>query len=1040
MEEKIKSHLKALNFVEVCNCIDKKETEIGDIAKWVCYNKLLINIKLLEKCSENTSLKQNILDELDNEIIKTTKIVKIDKKDKVDVYLCIKRYVFLLYKILSHFEKVNLETNKMVYEVFLIFSIKLVILYDEKEFLLNIIHSLVNNVENNKKKNNSQENLFLFEFAKNLFDLYCFIMLPDFIFLHSLLIYLYNNINMDICHNLKNERIQLICYILKNINILFEKLLKHSDSTLTSIYDDEKNDRSSLLIELRDSLNIIYPKTECLVDTISKSNTKIIFKECNYFHLLYKTIQISFNTNKYSLEKEKYHHNYNYANVNINNFLLLLKILSPNFLVWTARKDNKEKIYKELQQIIYTYEETEFYKFNYIYVIDNLQNYNYLNETTGCLFFFYLSLLSLNEINKNLDKQINILVSTLIGNYFSFFQRRHNFVLPKDTILLPNRGKIIQSKRGVLSQKNEEHTIEQFEDSVFHENTKNDRCMHVMKEKRFSKNVEAYCQVKEQKKNTHECTIYDSKNCANICKISFDILFKHSHKIIMKLKNLIIWGYIYPDDSEELNFLNLANIFIFNDDMYTTNQKKESLSEYLFKRHNFFIYNYSVFKNTYECKTLSYKYMDVFSDFISSLILNIILVLAKIHLSCSYILQQDSEKGDRDKTQLNRRCANVKVFTNECVINDFYCTRGGKLEQSKKMQQTQQEPLITKDETNVNTNDTNSNIRHTCVKVDEETSADKTKDALNKLKGDIINSYYHIETVPVDERMEFFFNELLFICFKLINYPSKNVRKYCISVISLVIPKINIKSSYINYVDKKTDTFITFIDDDETYDQSEVIKNYVYLKCKINKYLNLNLIKSIEKLIRICFLKLSNRNLCSIICKNILFSFCSHPFVMPFILHKYVNIILYLIETNYIILIVDSLKCLFMLYQINAQDMKIYNYDIVYRLHLLFNVFQENNNPHINMNDTTINDNNLVINNHPSVNSNNLTSFLKKFYFNINQVDKGREEILLHIKLILHCLHINCSEEEYFKLIRIFSKHPKEFQEYSKSFQLFSAF
>ncbi|CRH02349.1 conserved Plasmodium protein, unknown function [Plasmodium relictum] len=986
MEEKIKLYINDLNFLELCYLIDKEKLKIDTIAECICSNNLLIISKVLEKC-ENHNLKKNILEELDNEIV---------KKDNIKIFLYIKNYVFLLYKILLLFDKINLEVNKKLCEFFLIYSLKLIIFYNEKEFIKSILIDLIINLD---CKKDTYDKLFLGKLQKNLYDFYCFIYLPNFIFLNSLLIYLYANVKYDLNENLKNETVQQISFALKEINNFFENLVcknKHIEEI-----NNFQNSEQFLHMNCSNS-DFLFDR-ECLYDTINKTNIKIIYKKCN-FSLLYSYIQFSFNTNKYSLDKNEYDKNYNFRNININNFLLLLKILSPHFLLWVSKMENQQENEKRednnIQSMIPKNEKTDYYCFNYIYIINDFE-VNYLREANDCFFFFFFSLLSLNKINKNLNEDIDTLMNNIIYNYRSFFEQRYSFLVESEPIL---SRKVKKNNKIVIME------ITNVDKKANNEN-------------------ESLC---ERKTNPNEIEQEINKNYEFFCKTTSDILLKNSNQISIKLKSLIIWGYLYFDDMDELNFFNLVNIFIFNDKF--TYNKSEDINEFLYKKNDFFIYNYKVFKNSYEYKTLSFKYMDTFSNYISFFILNVIIILAKIYLYSNFT--QFEKKLECIKKDYNENEEEIQIVNNHKNIN--YLDKIINKEYKNKIKNYTENSIKNNMKNYLKSNikiDIKDNIEDEKIKISEDIISDETKKNLNKLCNDIMNSYFHFKVHSTNEKIEIFFNELLFICFKLINYPFKNVQKMCLSSISLMISKINIRN-YFNYINKKVEVLITFIDD-KFYDQNEVIKNYINIKCKVTKYMNLNFIKSVEYLIHICFLKVSNRALCSIIAKHILACFHYHPHLFSFVLYKYLNIIFYLMETNNINFIINSLKCLFILYKINSKEMKIYSSDIVYRLHLLFNIFYENNLNLCDNNTSKFNENSI---NNYDVNSNNIISFLKNYFFNVSQVEKSKKEMLLHIKLILYCIYNTCSKSEYLKLIHIFSKYPEQFKDYSKKFQVFSSF
>lgn len=152
------------------------------------------------------------------------------------------------------------------------------------------------------------------------------------------------------------------------------------------------------------------------------------------------------------------------------------------------------------------------------------------------------------------------------------------------------------------------------------------------------------------------------------------------------------------------------------------------------------------------------------------------------------------------------------------------------------------------------------------------------------------------------------------------------------------------------------------------------------------------------------------------------------------------NVLFYLMETNDVDVVADSLRCLFLLFQINSEDIKIYCHDIVYRLHLLFNIFNQSDLTDLRKEEKNIQLDTPVENSAEEDISTSVTYFLKKFYFQIKHIDRARSEILTLMKLILRCIYITISATEYYQLISIFSDDPLEYHKYSKGFHVFATF
>ncbi|CXJ12137.1 conserved Plasmodium protein, unknown function [Plasmodium berghei] len=951
MEEKITFLLENINFFELYNYIDTNQNEIDDIAKCIHHNHLFTMAKILEKCNnEKTNinlLNKNILNEFENEII---------KKDNEQIGFYLRLYIYLLYKVLLFFNQIYYERSKNICEIFVNFSFKLLIFYDDQTFVISILKDLIKKIRiegNDMSRNSNSEkecnqkyhfkktvhSSFL-ELEKNILDLHFFVNLPNYIFLNCYLIYLYYNIPIENNHNLREERLSQIYYVLYKIVDIFECL------------DDQNNEYISseqmLLFLSKQKENIHSQKYEKdWIEFVDENkNITLIYKKCSTPSILYKTIDIPFNTNIYSLEKNQYLQNYNSKNININNFLLLLKIMSPYFLLWISKKaEGQENVDQYFQKVFHINLQNELYKFDYYFVYDNFKSYNIINETISSLFFFFLLLESIftsisNDKINNIKDQTNEhnLIKKLLNNYISFFKRRYN--LPRQKM----------------------HKL----------------VMHILK---YEETDISEAKIEEVFLNTQQKKIGTNIVDTESLFPDYDILIKNTENIINKLKWLTTWAYISSDDAYELNFFHLSNSFIFNYNNDNDHKFTNLLNEYLYKKYNVFVYNSMLFKSTYEHKTLNYKYVDAFSNAISKVIVSIIYTIV---IFCEPV--QTTKDAKTKDTKL-------KDEETEPILNDNY--------------------------SDWNLSYLNKFEKESEMKWIEE------------------NIIHFTKNIKFSEKYESFFNDILFICFKMINFPNENIQKTCISIIKIIVSKINIeKSPHIKYISKKIDALISFISEDEAAisedndndTQNEAIKIYIFIKCKIKKEININLIESLENLINTLSLKKNNKILCSSICINILASFYYHPLLVPFLLHKYINIIFYLIESNNISIIIDALKCIYILFRINKEHMKIYNYDIVYRLYLLFNVFRKNN--------LTNSQSDQI----KSAIPNNITIFLSNFFFNYTDIEKNRGEILLQIKLILHCIYASTPQDKYNTMISIFAHHPKEFKDHSEHFQIFSRF
>ncbi|GAW83309.1 hypothetical protein, conserved [Plasmodium gonderi] len=1043
MEHKIESLLTDLKFSEICTCIDQEECQVEMIAKWICSNILVINVKMLEKCkkgqSENPNI--NIMDKVNDELGNTKNIELIS---------CTKSFISLLHKIILHFDKINLETNKMIYEIYLTTSLRVLIFSNENNFFIqNSVLHLIHDLSTQKKKISSNY-AYSYELTRHLQNLYFFINLSDFIYLHAILIYLCVNMNSDLSNECKKDTEHQILQTLNKINHLFDSLIicfytsnGEKQKEVVDIYNSEEifsesHKREVICVPINDhsSDTNCLSREYLLSDTMNKIDIKIIHKTNKTFHLVYKNIQISFDTNKYPHNEIQFRQNYTPENVNINNFLLLLKILSPNFLVWVSNDAiKKSEENNEGESTISDNEKKQCYKLFHMYIIEISQNYNYIKETSESIFLFYFLICSLCNMGKNkwCDKICKLM--EIAKRNFNVLLKINNYNIDKKSITRIRHISERNTER--KDDKNRGKVNELIERTILNEfPSKEEARSNPKLPENFLQNFDATSSdsVGPIEGNPMELREIHKK----LYQISWDSIWKKKNKILLKMKSLIIWGYIQPDDVDEWSFLNSANSFIFTDDIWSNYYKSgKYINEYIFKKNNFFTYNYTVFKSTYECKTLCYKYMDFFSDFVALLILNMISALTKFYLLSDESSEKDENKMNSQKNLKTKKKQEKHVSSEAKTMNSPY-EEANPVEENR----TNKSPKI-----NSKNGDTKK-CKHmnNCNRyIIPETS----EYLLEQLSQDIMNIHFPFSISQTNEMIEAIFNDFLFICFKLISYPCEEIQMSCLEVISLLIQNINRASdSYVKYMNRKTENLISLIDSwDVDYDGRDnacsyranlVVQSYVHLICKINKKININMITSFEKLINICSLKNYNKNICIIICKNIIPAFYYHPLLFPFLLHKYMNIIFYLTEANDINIVVDSLRCLFLLFQINSEDVKIYHYDIVYRLHLLFNVFNKTDLD--SLKNSFVKFNSTSRNNDQDDNPHNVIKFLKKFYFHIKKVDKDSSQILMHIKLILRCIYKTTSVSHYYQLICIFEDNPQEFKQHSKDFHIFATF
>ncbi|KJP90049.1 hypothetical protein AK88_00218 [Plasmodium fragile] len=1022
---------KDLNLEEIRKGIEQDEAQVERVAKWICDHNLYINLQMLEKCKngEKPNLNMNVMDELDE---------KISSTKNEELLSCTKKYVSVLHKIILHYEKLDVETNKKIFEIYSTVSLR-VFIFSNHDFAPSMeksVLSLIRNIHVKKQNTARHKNAYSYSLSNCLHNLYFFIYLPDFIFLHCLLIYLCSNVNCDgnsaMGKKKEQEEDELIIDTLTKISQLFKKLAIPLNSGKT-VHGEAPFDEN------------LPPGQVCAVrihhisDTVNNTGTKIIYKKGRTFKLMYRNICSTFDTNKYPINEIEFGQNYSPENVNVNNVLLLLRIMSPNFISWVSKKKKKGKVAEEAEGtsrgIIPIPKESQIqcYSFRHLYIIDTSQSYPYPKEAFDTMFFIHFFLQALHKMGKHKwGKQIDQLMSSTISNCRGILER--NYYSPSGWT--PTRMRHIREKEEVEHMQKRE--IDKREADAPGEGTTltdpsgGNETRGATKLRKIlphpgrditngaPHNKEPRTELRdlhEQEKTTLP-----------------DAIFKSRDKMMLKLKILIIWGYIEADDVEEWNFLNLANCFIFKDDAWCSLYKRGNyLDQYLFKKNNFFTYNSSVFKSTYECKTLSFKYMDVFSNFIALLVLNIVSALTEFYLKMEESYDQEKNKQDSEKDP------NAKSEQDNSLS---YETR----DSSSIVEEAN---LIGKNKIYVPP-EMDAKNGETTKKCNKCGRSDIFEISLKELSQDVIRGRLPFIPPQNSERFETFFNDFIFICLKLISCPSDDVQSKCLSVLSRLTPNISkVSDLYIEYMNRKIEKLFALIDGGENdYDhtdkgcycwKNQVVQNYVHLKCKMDKKINIDLIKSLQKLINICSFKSYNKDICVIVCKNIITCFYYHPLLFPFLLHKYMNVLFYLMETNDVDVVADALRCLFLLFQINSEDVKIYCHDIVYRLHLLFNIFNKSDVTDVRK-EQNIQLDTPVKNSAEEDISTSVTYFVKKFYFQTKHVDRASSDILMLMKLILRCIYTTISATEYYQLIRIFSEDPLEYEKYSKGFRIFATF
>ncbi|ANQ10138.1 Uncharacterized protein PCOAH_00038230 [Plasmodium coatneyi] len=1022
----MEAHLKDLNFAEIRKRIEQDKAQVERVAKWICANNLCISLQMLAKCKnrEKPNLNMNLMDELDEQI---------GNPKNEELLSCIKIYVSLLEQIILHYKELDVETNKKIFEIYTTVSLRVLIFsnHDFAPFMERSLLALIRNIHTKKQHTCRHKNAYSYNLLNCLHNLYFFIYLPDFIFLHCLLIYLCSNVNFGGSATMgkKKEEDKLVVDTLRKISQLFERLIFPLNSKKT-VHGETPFDESRSPGQFRpDHIHRIS-------DTLNNMDTKIIYKRGRTFKLMYENICSTFDTNKYPINEIEFDQNYSPENVNVNNFLLLLKIMSPNFIAWVSKKKEKEEVAGEGGETprgiipILEKSQTQCYSFRYLYIIDTSQSYPYAKEAFDTIFFFHFLLHALYKMGKDKwGNQIDQLMSSTISNGRDVLER--NYYSPGGWT--PTRIRHIRKVDKVEHMKEREKEKREA-DAPAEGTTLGDPS---------NENIIGGA-TKLTENSTHPGE--DIPNGAPPTKLRNlpeqektalpDAIFKNRDKLMLKLKSLLIWGYTPADDVEEWNFLNSANCFIFTDDAWSRLYKKGNyLQEYLFKKNNFFTYNYSVFKSTYECKTLSFKYMDFFSSFAALLVLNIVSALTKFYLKMEELYNQEAKKKDSEEDS-NAQSEQDNSLSYETRDSSSVVEEANPIGKNKMYMPPEMDA---------------KNGEHT-KKCNKCGRSDIFEISPNKLNKDVMSGNLLFIRLQTSEKVESLLNDFVFICFKLISCPSDDVQSKCLSVLSRLTPNISkVSDLYIKYMNTKIEKLFALIDGWENYYdytgkgcycwKNQVVQNYVHLKCKMDKKINTNLIKSLQKLINICTFKNYNKDICVIVCKNIITCFYYHPLLFPFLLHKYMNVLFYLMETNDVDVVADSLRCLFLLFQINSEDVKIYCHDIVYRLHLLFNIFNQSDLTDLEKKEknTHLEDTQVKSNAEEDI-STSVTYFLKKFYFQIKHVDRASSEILMLMKLILRCIYYAISSTEYYQLIRIFSDDPLEYQKYSKGFHVFATF
>ncbi|EUD68788.1 hypothetical protein C922_00476 [Plasmodium inui San Antonio 1] len=1029
---------KELNFAEIRKCVEQDEAQVGRVAKWICANNLYITLQMLAKCKNGgkPNLKMNVMDELDE---------KISNPENEELLSCTEKYVSLLEKIILHYEELDVETNKKIFEIYSTVSLR-VLIFSNHEFatyLQKSLLALIRNIHMKKQHTSRHKNAYSYNLLNCLHNLYFFINLPDFIFLHCLLIYLCSNVNCDRSSTMgKKKEDKLLIHTLRKISQLFERLVfpLNGGKILHGEAPFDESPRPGEIPPVH-----VHP----ISDTLNNSDTKIIYKIGKTFKLMYENICSTFDTNKYPVNEIEFQQNYSPENVNVNNFLLLLKIMSPNFIAWVSKEKKKEEVTAEGKATkgeaakggetppgiipIPKETQTQCYSFKYLYIIDTSQSYPYAKEAFDTIFFFHFVLHALHKMGKHKwGNQIEQLMSRTLNNCHGLLER--NYYSPGGWT--PTRIFHIREKQEVEHMKG--RGKEKREIGVPAEGTTLGDPPHGNETAGGTKLREKLPHLRgdipkgaplNEEPLTKLRDLHEEEKTTLL-----DAIFKNRDELMLKLKSLIIWGYTQVDDVEEWNFLNLANSFIFTDYAWSRLYKKGNyLHEYLFKKNNFFTYNYAVFKSTYECKTLSFKYMDFFSNFVALLVLNMVSALIRFCLKMEELHDEktnktDSQEDPNEKTEQDNSLS-YETRDSSSIVEGTNPIGKNRISVPPEMDAK------------------NGELTKKCNKCGR---SDIFEIPLNELSEDVISGHLPLIPPQTSENVETLFNDFVFICFKLISCPSDDVQAKSLSVLSCLTPNIRkVSDWYIKYMNRKIDKLFALIDGGENdYDytgkgcycwKSQVIKNYVHLKCKLDKKININLIKSLQNLINICMFKNYNKDICVIVCKNIITCFYYHPVLFPFLLHKYMNVLFYLMETDDVDVVANSLRCLFLLFQINSENVKIYCHDIVYRLHLLFNIFNQWDLTDLRK-EETIQLDTPVKNIAEEYISTSVTYFLKKFYFQIKHVDRASSEILMLMKLILHSIYIAISATEYYQLIRIFSDDPLEYGKYSKGFHTFATF
>lgn len=1002
MIKSIQFHIDSLNFEEVKTYINDENAELNEVAKCLCGNIWTILQNILHKCAPQRKKNDtSVLEQLCNEIA-------TDKTKTILFYL--KDFIVLLHSVLLRFDKIEINTLKELYHIFFILTFQITVYYDEKNFLQKILITLIQ-ILNTNKSDCTQ----LIEIKKQIVTFYCFLHITDLIFFNALLIYLLtdNEYNDNTNHHTSSSKKtatptatattaakqKKTLYILNEINNFFDILVKNEVSNNDN-YAKERQVGDMPKTEMKTKMETIEKNkiknrtiVQFITDTIQKRNIRAVFKKLKY-HFFYSDIQVANYMNDISLNIRSHSVPEWSAVYDIQNSNYQSENININrflLLLKILSPPFVDWSIKQKRNVENKNTPSDKHSLYYIYIMEEIESKNYLRETKECCLFFFFILLASYTNERAKKKGVDEFQCIFNKTVHTFF------ILLCEMFEYP------------FKEIKEKCTYNKEQICFLINGTSGNTTEDVKQKQSPAKKSNGMNTTEEENdhSNFHFCDLLIAK------------IIKTPTNFLMKLKNLAICGDVPTEPLLKLHIHNNGYLCMINKEermkkKYISAFTKAENNEYCFTdeintksakksvkyKKKLLFYDHDLFQRTYELKTRKYKYVNFFSNSIAQLIIN------GIHLLISFF---------------NQFQLSTEIITNEGLDEIDASTYSFKLD---------------------NWDTTKEKSEYTT----------KEKNNLEQIGTSILQNYYYMQRNPLSETTENFVVELLYICCMFFEYPVKKIQNNSVLCFSPIMKRINIRK-YQQYFCTKANALLNILRED-TNISDVMIETYVLLKCKITKNVNIQFVKNIENLLDMAVLKKSDKVLCSLIGTHLLKCFFYHPTIICLILYKYINFLFYLMECNNVEVVYTSLKCLFILFHINAEEMTNYVDDTVYRLHLLFNVFYQNTSPSNDSANYLGDDsfdypiNNFISNsktdNNAINNSNNnnetspeeIHSILKNCFFKKNNVYKYREQMVTLIKLVIYSIRKSIPKEQYMQLLRIFEKYPKQFSAYSKHFQL----